>query len=291
MKGYLETERRAYLGRKVKTHAGQVWFDCYGHRMCTVGDRYTPYIPTCSHPVSLSLSSSLSLALRLPTPHSTHREWKWPSGSSGCAQTPVAWCVGLIQYWHKGGGGVGLCRCERACACVCVPDKHTHTHTMNDFIPTPFPPSAAPSLLLFPSCTQATFLTFVPALISGRRKKHTKKRTFILAWLAADSILSHSAPVGEPFPYHVTCKWLCAAGPRTSSDDSGRGKKEKRLEDTSRCCERKTLGVQTRSATEGKILPETRGNTDVSSLNTTLITGNYRNNTYRSFIRGTFALV
>lgn len=67
--------------------------------------------------------------------------------------------------------------CARVCVYVTHTNTRTHTNTMNDFIPTPFPPSASPSLPLFPSCTKATCLTFVPTLICARRKKkHTHKK-------------------------------------------------------------------------------------------------------------------
>lgn len=78
------------------------------------------------------------------------------SGSSGQAQTPVAWCVTLIQYWHKGGRVVSTC----VCVCVCWWEVTPNTHTKWIILTNAFAPSKAPPPSSFPC--RAT--TFVPAL-------------------------------------------------------------------------------------------------------------------------------
>lgn len=143
-------------------------------RMCRC-HRYTPFIPP--HALSLSLHHVSTHHVSLSTPHG----WKRLRGSSGRAQTPVARCVDLTQYWHKGGRGAWVCA------------GHTHINEMsyshqrfflvqNVLLPSPPPP-----LLVCP----ATCLTFVPALIS--KKAHCKVAT---CWLN----LSHSVPVRASFP-------------------------------------------------------------------------------------------
>lgn len=77
------------------------------------------------------------------------------SGSSGQAQTPVAWCVTLIQYWHK-GGGLSL----RVCVCVCWWEVTPNTHTKWIILTNAFSPSKAPP----PSSSPCRATTFVPAL-------------------------------------------------------------------------------------------------------------------------------
>lgn len=119
----------------------------YVHWMCAVCGWYRPFIP---------LHHALSLSLRF---------FLHPlSGSSGRTQTPVARCVALIQYWHKGGMGT---------RCVYVLGAATHTKWIiltrsciqSAVLPSSFSSSSIP----------ATRLTFVPAL--NCEKAHCNQAT------------------------------------------------------------------------------------------------------------------
>lgn len=175
-------------------------------RLDRVGSPFTrtecvPYVPGMHLLYLYMLSLFRSLALSPPLKAFLHPSWMKTTERILMAftHTPVARCVTLTKYWHKGGG-------------VCVGGARAHTHEMNySYQPFPSIQSTLPPPPR-PVC-QTAYLTFVPALIC--KKAHCNVTTCRLN-------LSHSAPVRASFPYHMPCKWLSAAGWLILPDNFGK---------------------------------------------------------------------